>query len=328
MADLDLEETAQEEVAPAQRRKIEIRISDDYRRAKRNHLFASSVVLVLALAAQSTINIPGFPEANLQAPMAIALAWLGALFFAEEFRSEYMLARIRNAEINARETDQQIEDAFAWRLQAITEFGSAVRTYLDRFVGLGTPTSAEKISDALDRMEEANQGIADIARGLQKGINQEQGFAEGVDLPADLGGEYRQARYAAQSIEANCNTISETTTVLYEFKRQATDLAVILPSISERLDQQARLDGELRAAFRRTSRSIHAGQRWSFNRDAIAAILIFAAATLAVAAHEIRCWRGSCPIASESKTGSAVGGADRGKPPNAVTPSSRASSSS
>jgi len=139
--------------------RIEIKLSDDYRRAKRNHLFASGAVVLLAFAVTSVVNVPGFPDTKLPAATGLLLAWLAAVFFADEFRTEYSLARVRNSEINAGSTAVEIDRAFAARLEAIDAVSKWLTDVAGRIEDFGKKIRIEELTELIVDMRRRNKQI-------------------------------------------------------------------------------------------------------------------------------------------------------------------------
>ncbi len=256
-------------------RQIEIRLSDDYRRAKRNHLFTSGAVLLLALAVSAEVNVPGFPDTKLPAATALLLAWFAALFFADEFRTEYLVARVRNSEINANLTGLEIDRAFAARIGAVDEITQNLTDIALRIETLWPKFKLDKLSDQLNRLHELNPkldktalflGSFSIGSGTVSG-----GIAAGK--ADELGGTMRELVTPMQQIQRDLENLRPLLTPS-EFLADKTTL-----------DDIRQADVALQTSFGKTHKSIHFQQRYAFRRDAVISILLFVAATMGMLVH-------------------------------------------
>jgi hypothetical protein len=100
---------------------IEIKLTEQFYKTRRNYLFWASLMIVVSLAGPSDLQIPGL-GAKLPALLAYICVWLAMLYFGAEHYVEHSVAKVRNSTVLAPLTDKEVDGEIRQRLDALTAF--------------------------------------------------------------------------------------------------------------------------------------------------------------------------------------------------------------
>lgn len=90
--------------------KIELSLTESFAKHKRNLLFVSALVTILAVASPETVKIPGMSDSLVPGPVAYFLLGAALIYFFSTYWVELLAVRARNIEITADNTVQGVAD--------------------------------------------------------------------------------------------------------------------------------------------------------------------------------------------------------------------------
>lgn len=99
-----------------------ITVGEEFRRAKRNLLFVTSLLFVISIAAPTAVKLPGFEGAKLPLVVGLILIWCWGAYLAWEYSIEYRYAEVKNKHFLVKNEFRTLSDVFELQLNRAREF--------------------------------------------------------------------------------------------------------------------------------------------------------------------------------------------------------------
>lgn len=167
---------------------IELSLSESFAKHKRNLLFVSAIVAILAVASPDQVKIPGVGDNQVPGPAAYFLLGAALLYFFWSYWVELLAVEARNSEITADSTGAGVAaklNGFVASLRAevdtVTEFHAQVRTEMNKNGGADIETMKAKFQILIDNMSKHMITFDKIGKEFE---NLKQ--VEGYSLPSQM----------------------------------------------------------------------------------------------------------------------------------------------
>jgi len=222
--------------------RIELTPSADLGRARRNFLFANTILFLLGVTNPGTVALPGFDKlAPLPGPLAITFVAIASLLFWWEYWNEYRITTIRNNAMFAGDGIDRVETALeilrssngalAERFEAAAyQVINEIRDVTTPKTILGPPDGAvaESLDSVLRRLHELKPSPGTMAAIVQ---GAEEDFLRRVN-------NYRAEMLRLQDVAAaNLEGVPALKDMIAEASARARDLAEGIESVSSRVHQ-------------------------------------------------------------------------------------------
>ncbi len=110
---------------------IELSLSEEFHRSKRNLLLASAITTVLAVSRADPIKVPGLGvDAKLPAITVFSLLLIVLLYLGSTFVVDFLTMRARNSQAVTSDTDSRIDDRIAGLQEQIRQHADQLQSAL------------------------------------------------------------------------------------------------------------------------------------------------------------------------------------------------------
>ncbi|MDR7061162.1 MULTISPECIES: hypothetical protein [unclassified Sphingopyxis] len=162
---------------------IELSLSESFAKHKRNLLFVSAIVAILAVASPDQVKIPGVGDSQVPGPAAYFLLGAALLYFFWSYWVELLAVEARNSEITADSTGAGVAaklNAFVTSLKAevsaVTEFHAQVKPLMSSNGDDDIEILRSKLRSNIDNMDKQINILRSIGDDYEK-LKSKEGYS-------------------------------------------------------------------------------------------------------------------------------------------------------